>query len=257
MGRHTCATIVALAFFCVVCGHAAASPGTIKFGVADDTGKYATDSGAEFYARISASGLGNDRLTVMWDPANPMTITEQPFLDRTIPEAASHRGEPHPVGAACARKCDRRKSRAGEAVRGVRRAPRNDLSDGQDVRDRERAEPAALLAAAVPQRETGRGARLRTGARPLLRRVEEGRSDDHGRRRRALGTRERRCARTEQPLDVTAAVSLRPRCRVSREQAQGSADGPLRVSSVPTLVARLAQERASSGRWRATRTSIG
>jgi hypothetical protein len=89
MGRHTCATIVALAILCVVCGRAAASPGTIKFGVADDTGKYAADSGAEFYARIAASGLGNDRLTVMWDPANPTTITEQPFLDRTIPEAAS------------------------------------------------------------------------------------------------------------------------------------------------------------------------
>ncbi len=89
MGRHTCATIVALAFLCAVCGHAAAAPGTINFGVADDTGKYAADSGAEFYSRIAASGLGNDRLTVMWDPANPMVITEQPFLDRTVPEAAS------------------------------------------------------------------------------------------------------------------------------------------------------------------------
>jgi hypothetical protein len=89
MGRHTCATVVALAFFCVVCAHAVAAPGTIKFGVADDTGKYAGDSGAEFYARIGASGLGNDRMTVMWDPASPMDIPERPFLDRTIPEAAT------------------------------------------------------------------------------------------------------------------------------------------------------------------------
>ena len=93
MGRHTCATVVATAlFFCVVCAHAVAAPGapgTISFGVADDAGKYASDSGAEFYARISASGLTNDRLTVTWDPASPMEITEKPFLDRTIPEAAS------------------------------------------------------------------------------------------------------------------------------------------------------------------------
>ncbi len=89
MGQHVCAAIVAMAFFSVVCGHAVAAPGTIKFGVADDAGKYADDSGAAFYTRIAASGLSNDRVTVTWDPANPTVIEEKPFLDRTIPAASA------------------------------------------------------------------------------------------------------------------------------------------------------------------------
>ena len=187
MGRHTCATLVALAFFCVVCAHAVAAPGTINFGVADDAGKYAGDSGAEFYARIAASGLGNDRLTVMWDPASPMAITEQPFLDRTIPEAASLG-----VNLILSVRPARANAIGGSLVQAkrfaaYRRAARDDVSDGQDVRDRERAESAALLAAAVPERQTGRRARLRTRARALLRRAEEGRS----RRSRSSAARSR------------------------------------------------------------------
>jgi hypothetical protein len=87
MSRHICATVVATALFLILSAHAGAAPGTITFGVADDTGKYADDSGAKFYSLISAGGLTTDRLTVTWDPANPMTIAEKPFLDRTIPEA--------------------------------------------------------------------------------------------------------------------------------------------------------------------------
>ena len=111
-----------------------------------------------------------------------------------------------------------------------------------DVRDRERAEPAAFLAAAVPQRPLCCGTRLRTRARALVRRAEEGRQDDQGCGRCAFRTRQRRREGAEQPLDVAASVPLRPRQRLPRKQAQGAADGSLCVPSLSALVARLAAE---------------
>jgi hypothetical protein len=90
MGRLPCATVICTAFLCVLAASAVAAPGSIKFGVADDTGKYADDAGAAFYARIAAAGLTGDRLTVTWDPANPTTIAEKTFLDRSVPEASLH-----------------------------------------------------------------------------------------------------------------------------------------------------------------------
>ena len=90
MGRHTCAAVLCTAFFCTLAAPAAAAPGSIRFGVADDTGKYEDDAGAAFYGRIAAVGLTSDRLTVTWDPANPTTIAEKPFLDRSVPEASLH-----------------------------------------------------------------------------------------------------------------------------------------------------------------------
>ena len=90
MGRHIWVTLVVVAFFCVASAHAMASPGTIAFGVSDDAGKYANDSGAEFFNRIKAAGLATNRMTVTWDPANPLTISEQVFLDRAIPMATLH-----------------------------------------------------------------------------------------------------------------------------------------------------------------------
>ncbi len=90
MSRPICATIVVAALFFVLSATAfSAAPGTIKFGVADDTGKYASDSGAEFYNRIVTAGLSSDRVTVTWDAANPTVIADRPFLDRSIPEAAA------------------------------------------------------------------------------------------------------------------------------------------------------------------------
>ena len=90
MSRPICATTVVAALFFVLSATAfSAAPGTIKFGVADDTGKYASDSGAEFYNRIVTAGLGSDRVTVTWDAANPTVIADRPFLDRSIPEAAA------------------------------------------------------------------------------------------------------------------------------------------------------------------------
>jgi hypothetical protein len=57
------------------------------FGVADDAGKYANDGGASFFATLNDLGMTENRVTVPWDPANPTTIADQAFLDRSIPKA--------------------------------------------------------------------------------------------------------------------------------------------------------------------------
>jgi hypothetical protein len=65
-----------------------AASGT-TFGVADDTGKYADDGGAAFFTALRDVGMTENRIAVMWDPARPTTITEQTFLDRSLPQAAA------------------------------------------------------------------------------------------------------------------------------------------------------------------------
>jgi hypothetical protein len=57
------------------------------FGVADDAGKYAEDGGAGFYTMLTELGMTENRIAVFWDPANPTTIVDQAFLDRSIPQA--------------------------------------------------------------------------------------------------------------------------------------------------------------------------
>jgi polysaccharide biosynthesis protein PslG len=58
-----------------------------RFGLADDTGKYADDGGEEFLADARALGTSEIRMTVLWDPLRPETILEQSFLDRSLPVA--------------------------------------------------------------------------------------------------------------------------------------------------------------------------
>jgi hypothetical protein len=65
-------------------GSAAAAP---IFGVTDDHGKYDADGGAWFFSELSAAGLTSNKMTVNWDPENPLSITERSFFDRAIPEA--------------------------------------------------------------------------------------------------------------------------------------------------------------------------
>lgn len=60
---------------------------SVRFGVADDTGKYASDGGSAFFAQVASIGLDEDRMTVLWDPAHPATIAEASFLDRSIAQA--------------------------------------------------------------------------------------------------------------------------------------------------------------------------
>src|SRR5690242_8763934 len=64
-------------------------PTPARFGVADDTGKYANDSGAAFFGQIASLGLRDDRMTVLWDPSHPATISDRTFLDRSIATAVS------------------------------------------------------------------------------------------------------------------------------------------------------------------------
>jgi hypothetical protein len=68
----------------VLAGVAGAAP---VFGVSDDRGKYDDDAGAWFFSELSAAGLTANKMTVSWDPENPLAITDRPFLDRAIPEA--------------------------------------------------------------------------------------------------------------------------------------------------------------------------
>jgi hypothetical protein len=75
----------ACAAFLVAAGVASASP---RFGVAEDATKYADDGGASLYPRIQAAGMVENRFTVRWNPADPTTIQEQGFLDRSLPAAA-------------------------------------------------------------------------------------------------------------------------------------------------------------------------
>src|SRR5919201_1019277 len=78
----------------LACGFAAlalagAASGT-TFGVADDAGKYADDSGAGFFAMLNDLGMTENRMAVFWDPAKPTTIVDQAFLDRAVPQATQH-----------------------------------------------------------------------------------------------------------------------------------------------------------------------
>jgi hypothetical protein len=65
----------------------AGSASSTTFGVADDAGKYAEDGGASFFNMLTDLGMTENRVAVFWDPANPTTIVDQPFLDRAIPQA--------------------------------------------------------------------------------------------------------------------------------------------------------------------------
>jgi hypothetical protein len=58
------------------------------FGVADDAGKYAEDQGNGFFNMLTELGMTENRMAVFWDPANPDTIVDQAFLDRSVPNAA-------------------------------------------------------------------------------------------------------------------------------------------------------------------------
>ena len=72
----------------ILCALLAAAPAQgARFGLADDTGKYADDGGEAFLADARALGSSEIRVTVLWDPLRPDTILEQSFLDRSLPVA--------------------------------------------------------------------------------------------------------------------------------------------------------------------------
>jgi hypothetical protein len=66
-----------------------AASAQLRFGVADETGKYADDGGAGVYSALHDLGMTEDRFTIRWDATQPQTIPEQQFLDRSVPVAAA------------------------------------------------------------------------------------------------------------------------------------------------------------------------
>ncbi len=78
-----------LAVVLVALSLAGAAGGT-DFGITDDAGKYADDGGASFFSTLDDLGVTANRVAVLWDPANPTTIMDQAFLDRSVPQAVSH-----------------------------------------------------------------------------------------------------------------------------------------------------------------------
>jgi hypothetical protein len=82
--------MVAAASACLLCALAFTGiASSTVFGVADDAGKYAEDGGASFFSTLNDLGMTENRVTVTWDPANPTTITDRAFLDRSIPKAVA------------------------------------------------------------------------------------------------------------------------------------------------------------------------
>ena len=85
------ATAVAVLACAASTGHAApagaAAVPPIAWGVADDMSKYSDDGGAWFYGMLKGASLTENRWTLAWDPANPSTITELPFVQRAAPKA--------------------------------------------------------------------------------------------------------------------------------------------------------------------------
>jgi len=59
----------------------------ISYGVADDFGKYADDGGAWFDTMLKGANLTEERWTLAFDPTQPQTIVELPFVQRAAPQA--------------------------------------------------------------------------------------------------------------------------------------------------------------------------
>jgi hypothetical protein len=59
----------------------------ISWGVADDASKYADDGGSWFYGELAGANLTQNRWTLAFDPSNPTTIKELPFVERAAPKA--------------------------------------------------------------------------------------------------------------------------------------------------------------------------
>lgn len=59
-------------------------------GVNEDAAKFSEDGGAAFYGQLVDVGLGQNVMTITWDPANPLTGVERSRLANAIAAAQSH-----------------------------------------------------------------------------------------------------------------------------------------------------------------------
>jgi hypothetical protein len=69
---------------------ATGAPGAVQqisWGAADDASKFADDGGSWFYGQLQGANLTQNRWTVAFDPSNPTSINELPFLERAAPKA--------------------------------------------------------------------------------------------------------------------------------------------------------------------------
>ena len=123
-------------------------------------------------------------------------------------------------------------------------ARRPDLPAGLPLRDRERAEPAALLAAPVRRRRrAGQRGRLRAGARRRLRRAQARRPEADRGRDRALPARQRPALRLRQRLHLAGPFPQRPRRVVPLERPAEARDGRAQLPPVPRV------EPGRAGPW--------
>jgi hypothetical protein len=63
-----------------------ASAGLV-LSASDDSGKYSRDKGRSFVSLLTDAGFSENRLTVRWNPSQPRTITDKPFIDKYLPKA--------------------------------------------------------------------------------------------------------------------------------------------------------------------------
>jgi hypothetical protein len=74
-----------LASACAALAFASAAPADLQIGVVDDRAK--GGDGTTFFSQMNDVGLTQVRVTVLWDPAAPMTIPEQAEIERMLPFA--------------------------------------------------------------------------------------------------------------------------------------------------------------------------
>ena len=84
-GRTLKKLTAALALACALIFATGAS--AVEFGANDDTGKYLAGGSASYFGQMGAAGLRQNVMTLRWDPAAPMTIPDQAFLDEALPAA--------------------------------------------------------------------------------------------------------------------------------------------------------------------------
>ncbi|HEY6584817.1 MAG TPA: hypothetical protein VIZ29_08215 [Gaiellaceae bacterium] len=76
---------------CVCAALAVAAPASadLAIGVADDGGKLSDDGGAWFVSQMKAVGLGENRITIAWNPDAPTAIPDKERLDAYIANASA------------------------------------------------------------------------------------------------------------------------------------------------------------------------
>jgi len=78
-------TLCVVSALCAALALAAPAAGDLQIGVVDDQAKGAAPE--RFFGQMSDIGLSEVRVTILWDPAEPLTIRDQPAIERLLPFA--------------------------------------------------------------------------------------------------------------------------------------------------------------------------